>query len=185
MMALLVGAFALAAHERRRLAGAAWLLAVGVKFVPLILLPLHVARRRLPFALTGAVAALAVVAVLSFWRYGSDWLFRSIAGPSRLTEVNSTSLPYFLHTHVGLAAKAWTYGLLLVFGVAYLFLLALAWRGRERLGLTLGVLVACLAWLPPWYALWPAGMAAIEDDAPAQWLAVALTAWLLRDAVPL
>jgi hypothetical protein len=149
------------------------------------LLPLHLARRRLPFALSGAVGALLIVGFLSFWRYGSDWMFSSVAGPSRLTEVNSTGLPYFLHTEIGLPAKAWAYGLLLVFACAYLYLLALAWRGRERLGLALGVLVACLAWLQAWYAVWAAGLAAIEDDPAAHWLVVALTAWLLRDAVPL
>jgi hypothetical protein len=74
---------------------------------------------------------------------------------------------------------------LLVFGLTYLWLLLLAWRGRERLGLALGVLVASLAWLPPWYALWPAALAAIEEDPPARWLSIGLTVWLLRDAVPL
>lgn len=185
MMALFVSAFAFSAHKRRSLGGAAWLLAVGVKWVPLVLLPLHAARRRLPFGWIGAVIALALLSVLSFWRYGSAWLFHSVAGSRRLEDVNSTSFVYFLHIHTGLPARAWTYGFLLMLGFAYLWLLVLAWRGRERLGLTLGILVACLSWLPPWYALWPAGIAAVEDDRAARWLSVGLTAWLLRDAVPL
>jgi hypothetical protein len=185
MMALLVSAFALAAHKRRSLGGAAWLLAVGVKWVPLVLLPLHAARRRLPFGWIGAAVALILLASLSFWRYGTAWLFHSVAGSRRLEDVNSTSIVYYLHIHTGLPARAWTYGFLLLFGLAYLWLLVLAWRGRERLGLTLGILVACLSWLPPWYALWPAGMAAIEDDRAARWLSIGLTAWLLRDSVPL
>jgi hypothetical protein len=185
MMALFVSAFALAAHKRRSLGGAAWLLAVGVKWVPLVLLPLHAARRRLPFGWVGAVVALIVLASVSFWRYGTAWLFHSVAGSRRIEDVNSTSLVYFLHIHTGLPARAWTYGFLLVLAVAYGWLVVLAWRGRERLGLTLGILVVCLAWLPPWYALWPAGIAAIEDDRAARWLSIGLTGWLLRDAVPL
>ena len=185
MMALFVSAFAFAAHKRRSLGGAAWLLAVGVKWVPLVLLPLHAARRRLPFGWIGAAVALVLLASLSFWRYGTAWLFHSVAGSRRLEDVNSTSIVYYLHIHTGLPARAWTYGFLLVFGLAYLWLLVLAWRGRERLGLTLGILVACLSWLPPWYALWPAGIAAIEDDRAARWLSIGLTAWLLRDSVPL
>jgi len=185
MMGLVVIAFALAARGRRTLGGVAWLLAVGVKWVPLLLVPLHLARRRLPFGWLGAAAALVGLALVSFWRYGTAWLVHPVAGPARLEDVNSTSLPYWLHLHVGLPARAWTYGLLLVFGLTYLWLLLLAWRGRERLGLALGVLVAALAWLPPWYALWPAALAAIEEDPPARWLSIGLTAWLLRDAVPL
>jgi uncharacterized membrane protein len=53
MMALLVAALALAAHGRRRLAGAGWAFAIAVKWIPLILLPLHVVaatRRALPWA---------------------------------------------------------------------------------------------------------------------------------------
>lgn len=185
MMALFVAGFALAALGRRTLSGAAWLLAVGVKWVPLVLLPLHAARRRLPFGWIGAAVALAVLGALSFWRYGTEWLFHSVAGGSRLQEVNSTSLVYFLHLHLGLPQKAWIYGFLLLFALAYAWLIWVAWRGRERLGLTLGILVACLAWLPPWYALWPASLAAIEDDRAARWLSIGLTVWLLRDAVPL
>jgi hypothetical protein len=185
MMALLVVGFALAVNGRRSLGGAAWLLSVGVKWVPLVLLPLHAAHRRLPFAVFGAAAALVVLSIVSFWRYGTEWLFHSVAGSNRLEEVNSTSLVYFLHLHLGLPQKAWIYGFLLLFAVAYMWLVWLAWHGRERLGLTLGILVACLAWLPPWYALWPASLAAIEDDRAARWLSIGLTVWLLRDAVPL
>ena len=37
----------------------------------------------------------------------------------------------------------------------------------------------------PWYALWPIGLAAAEDDGPAQVLGVCLAAYLLADRVPI
>jgi hypothetical protein len=37
----------------------------------------------------------------------------------------------------------------------------------------------------PWYAVWALPVAAAEDDPPAQWLAVAISAYLLRQRVPI
>ena len=60
-----------------------------------------------------------------------------------------------------------------------------AWHGRVRLGLA-GVLLAALqGWLNPWYALWGLALAAPEEDRTAQSLAVALSGFLLLDALPL
>jgi hypothetical protein len=75
--------------------------------------------------------------------------------------------------------------LTLLFGIAYLVLLRQAWHGRARLGLTAGLFCLALSWLPPWYVAWPVAFAAVEEDRAARWLALGLTAWLLRDAIPL
>jgi hypothetical protein len=40
------------------------------------------------------------------------------------------------------------------------------------------------AWLLPWYATWPIALAAVEEDAAAQILAVAGAAYLLPARVP-
>ena len=69
--------------------------------------------------------------------------------------------------------------------LAYLWLLREAWRGRARLGLAAGLVLLATPWLVPWYAVWAVPLAAVEEDQPAAWLAVALSAYLLRDAVPL
>jgi hypothetical protein len=71
------------------------------------------------------------------------------------------------------------------FAVAYLWLLREAWRGRARLALTAGLLLVCTAWLVPWYAVWAVPLAAVEEDRTARVLALALSAYLLRDAVPI
>jgi hypothetical protein len=72
-----------------------------------------------------------------------------------------------------------------LFGVAYLWLLREAWRGHARLGLAAGLLLVAAPWLVPWYLVWTVPFAAVEEDGTAQVLALALTAYLLRDAVPL
>jgi hypothetical protein len=47
-------------------------------------------------------------------------------------------------------------------------------------------LLVATPWLVPWYAVWPVSLAAFEDDDPlARGLALVLSAYLLRDAVPL
>jgi hypothetical protein len=75
--------------------------------------------------------------------------------------------------------------LAVLFGLAYLWLLREAWRGRARLGLAGGLLVVAAPWLVPWYLVWTVPLAAVEEDRAAQILGLALTAYLLRDAVPL
>jgi hypothetical protein len=72
-----------------------------------------------------------------------------------------------------------------LFAIAYLWLLREAWRGRARLALTAGLLLVCTSWLVPWYAVWAVPLAAIEEDRTARLLALALSAYLLRDAVPI
>jgi hypothetical protein len=75
--------------------------------------------------------------------------------------------------------------LLGIFAVGYAWLLLEAWRGRARLALCAGFLLLTTSWLVPWYAVWVVPLAAIEDDRAARLLAVGLSAYLLRGAVPL
>jgi len=80
-------------------------------------------------------------------------------------------------TRVGLIA--------VLFALAYLWLLRQAWHGRARLGLAACLLLCASPYLVPWYAVWAIPVAAVEDDPPAQWLAVAISAYLLRQRVPI
>ncbi len=187
MMAFVLGALALAAAGRRQLAGAAWATSLAVKWVAIIFLPLralearHDGRRvgHLGFAVTAGVLVL-----LATWRYGTSWLdafgpvgrnLREGSGYSIPSRLESLGLPHGLA--VGLLAG--------LFGLAYLWLLREAWRGRARLGLAGGLLVVAAPWLVPWYLVWTVPLAAVEEDRAAHALALALTAYLLRDAVPL
>ena len=85
MMVPLVGALALDRRGRRHLAGALWAVAVAVKWIPLLLLPLRTSvRQHSPrFGYAGfAAASLAVAAVASIL-YGDKWLGGVRAGRPR------------------------------------------------------------------------------------------------------
>jgi hypothetical protein len=186
MAALVVGALALAAAGRRHLAGVAWALAVLVKWIPLLLLPLRAVEARatgrrlghLGFAVTGVV-----IAALASWRYGWHWL--GAFGPLARNANAETrfALPHRLG-ELGLPRWLALGALLVAFAAAYLWLVLEARRGRARLGLTVGLLLLAIPYLAPWYLAWAIPLAAAEDDPPAQWLALALTAYLLPQTIP-
>jgi Glycosyltransferase family 87 len=188
MMAFVLGALALAASGRRALAGVAWAAAIAIKWVPVLFLPLRLLEARR----TGrkidhrglAVAAVVIVAIATLL-YGLEWA--GAAGPlaTNLAEdrawyaipvrIASLGIPEAVVAGVFAAA----------FAVAYVWLLREAWRGRARLALTAGLLLVCTSWLVPWYAVWAVPLAAVEEDRTARVLALALSAYLLRDAVPI
>jgi Glycosyltransferase family 87 len=188
MMAFVFGALALAASGRRVLAGAAWAAAISIKWVPLLFLPLrlleaHRKGRRIDHR--GLAGAAAVIVALATWRYGLSWL--GAAGPlaSNLAEDRARYAIPVRIASLGLPEGAVAIVFALAFVVAYAWLLREAWRGRARLALTAGLLLVCTSWLVPWYAVWAVPLAAVEEDRTARVLALALSAYLLRDAVPL
>ncbi|MFN2467733.1 MAG: glycosyltransferase 87 family protein [Gaiellaceae bacterium] len=187
-MALLVAAaLGLAATGRRRLAGAAWAASILVKWVPLLLLPLRALEARatgrrvdhIGFAL--AAATLGVAATV---RYGWDWV--TVFGPlaRNATEQTAYALPQRLDS-IGLPDHTGVAVLAAGFGVAYGWLLREAARGRARLGLATGLLLLATPWLVPWYVVWSAPLAAIEDDPAALAVTLAVSAYLLPQALPL
>jgi hypothetical protein len=187
-MALLVmGALALAASGRRQLAGASWAAAILVKWVAAVFLPLRALEARAQGRRVGhygfAAVALLVVAAASV-QFGWHWL--EAFGPLARNANKETqfALPHRLKelgVPHGVAIGLFAAGFLL----AYLWLARQAWRGRARLGLAAGLLLCATPYLVPWYAVWALPLAASEDDPPAQWLAVAITAYLLRQRVPI
>ena len=187
MAALVVAALALAASGRRQLAGAAWATASLIKWVPLLLLPLRALEaratgrpvRHLGFAL--AAAGLLVVATAA---YGFSWL-RAVVPLLKHAQVGSKfSLPDRLE-QLGVPHEVALWLCLAALAVGYAWLLREAHRGRARLGLAAGLVLAATPYLAAWYVVWALPLAAAEDDPPAMWLAVGLSAYLLRQAVPL
>jgi hypothetical protein len=187
MMALVLGALALAAAGRRQLAGVAWAASIAIKWIPAVFLVLRALEARAvgrPVRHLGfGLAAGAVIAVAS-WRYGWGWL-ESFGPLARNLEKQAVySIPHRL-SGLGISEDA---AALLVGGlaaVAFAWLLLQAWRGRARLGLAAGILLVATPWLVPWYAVWAVPLAAIEEDRLARGLALGMSAYLLRDAVPL
>ena len=187
LMAATLAALALAAAGRRQLAGAAWALAILVKWIPLVFFTLRAlaarASRR-PVGHLGFALTAGVVLALATWRYGFDWL-RS-AGPlaRNVEEQSSYALPHRLE-QLGLPHDL-TLALAALALVAGLTWLAReAWRGNVRLGLAGCLLLATTPWLTPWYAIWALPLAAAEDDRSAQLIALAFCAYLLPQAIPL
>jgi Glycosyltransferase family 87 len=187
MMACVLGALALGAAGRAQWAGAAWVFAIGIKWVALVFLPLRAlesrAQRRRVGHLGFAVAALVVVA-LAFWRYGTAWL--GAFGPlaKNLREGAHFSIPSRLSS-LGIPHDAAVALLAVIFALAYAWLLWQASKGRARLGLCAGLLLLATPWLIAWYAVWAVPLAAAEEDKAARLLSLGLCAYLLRNAVPL
>jgi hypothetical protein len=187
MMALVLAALALAASGRKQLAGAAWACAVTVKWVALVFLPLRALEARRTgrdIRHLGFAAAAAAVFAVATWRYGLGWLGAFGPVADNLRKQAQYSLPNRL-SGLGIAQDDAAWLLAGLFALAYAWLLYEAWRGRARLGLAAGLLLAATPWLVPWYAVWAVPLAAVEEDRSAQLLALALSAYLLRDAVPL
>jgi hypothetical protein len=186
--ALVAAAVALGVRRRSSASGAVWALAALFKWVPLVFFALAAiaahARRRA----TGTLALLATLAAggaVATWRYGLDWLGAlgpladnavrktSYALPSRLEQLG---LPHGMALGMALA--------LLVGGLAWLARDALA--GRARLGTAACLVLATTPYLAVWYLAWAVPLAAPEDDDRlARLAALALTAYLLPQTIPL
>jgi hypothetical protein len=187
-MALLVmAALALGARGHRQWAGAAWAAAIFIKWIAIIFLPLRAlearARGRRVGHLGFAVAALLLVVAASV-QFGWHWL--EAFGPlaHNANRESQFALPHRLK-ELGVPRDV-ALGLFVgAFALAYLWLLRQAWRGRARLGLAADLVLLASPYLVPWYAVWAIPVAASEDDPPAQWLAVAISAYLLRQRVPI
>src|SRR5439155_548639 len=129
-------------------------------------------------------AALAMGAVAASIRYGPHWLGVLSPVANQLHSTSPLGLPYWAGK-LGFPERYATDGLLLAFALFYLWLLWEAWRGRARLGLAACGLLLATSWLQPWYAVWAVPLAAGEEDTLARLAALALSAYLLRDALPI
>jgi hypothetical protein len=176
MMVLVFGALALAARHPR-LSGSGWALAAGVKRVALALVPLELLREpRARAATLGFVAAAGAIATAAF-AFGTAWL-------TAVVPVAQRQAAWAVPSRLGvLGLPGWLAFVPLAVAVPWLVRSARA--GRRRLGLTSGLLLVGTPWLLPWYAVWAVPLAAIEEDALAWVLTLALCAYLLPDRVPI
>ena len=174
MMALVAVALALSQRGRLQAAGAAWSLAILVKWAALVLLPLRALEARAtkrPVDHAGfAVATVATLAVATLlWRL--HWLHALVPLSRDASRETSYAVPHRLHLPTWLFVTG--------YALAYLWLLREAMRGRARLGLALALLLVALPYLIAWYVLWPLTLCAWEDDDSATVLTLVLCAYLL------
>jgi hypothetical protein len=186
--ALVATAVALGARRRATAGGAVWALATLVKWVPLVFFALAALAARTRGRATGVVAlvtTLAAGAAIATWRYGVDWL--GAAGPLAGNAARTTSyaLPSRLEQLGVPHALALTLALaVLAAGLALLAHDALG--GRARLGRAACLVLATTPYLVVWYLAWAVPLAAPEDDdRTARVAALALTAYLLPQTIPL
>jgi alpha-1,6-mannosyltransferase len=189
MAALVICALALRRAGRTVGEGSAWVVAAAVKPIALVFLPLRaleaLRRKELRALAAGVALATAVGAAFSSLRYGAAWLGVLSPLTNQLRQTSSLGLPYWLD-RTGVPERVARDVLVLLFGVLYLWLLRDSWRrARPRYARCAVGLLLATSWLQPWYAVWAVPLAAIEEDAVARLGALALTAYLLRDALPL
>ncbi len=184
MMAFTVGALGFGARRRNAEAGISWTLAIAVKWLPLLFLPLEAARRRSRFPWLALVASAAVAAAISSVFFGPWWVRAVVPVSNQLRRSSTLGTTYWL-ARLGGTQHQWTVVLAIAFALVYVWLLRTAWNGRTRFGLCAGLFCLSLSWLTPWYGAWPVALAAVEEDAAGTILALVLSGYLLWDALPL
>lgn len=184
---LAAAAVALAARRRHDLAGAAWVLASLVKWIPVVFLALSVlaarARHR-PVGARGAALAALGIGLLATWRYGLDWL--RAFGPLAENAVLETSyaLPSRLE-QLGVPDAAALTAALGAAGAGLLWLARDAARGEARVGRAACLVLVTTPYLAVWYLAWAVPLAAADEDRVARLSALGLTAYLLPQTIPL
>ena len=128
----------------------------------------------------GAAAAAAAVSIAATAAFGTAWLSALVGIGSRESKY---ALPVRLE-QIGIPDRvAHALAIVALVGVGA-WLLRQARRGRPRLALGACLLVLTTPWLLPWYATWPVALAAVEEDALAQVVALSIAAYLLPARIP-
>lgn len=184
--ALILAALALSAARRLQGAGAMWVLAISVKWVPILFLALRAIEARAtdrPTAHRGFVVTAAVVAVVASVLYGGAWPFAILPLAGNAALETSYAIPHRLeqfglpHTlALGLALAA------LLGGLAWLA--REAGRGRARLALAGCLVLVTTPYLAVWYLAWVVPLAAAEEDTVATGACLVLCAYLLPQTIP-
>lgn len=178
MMALAVLGYVLVLRGRHAIGGAAWALAIGIKWSAGLLLPLFVLQRRLWRSggfLAGLGSTLAVLALVATALYGVHWLgaLQRLSAQGRRTD--GSLGPAAILTDAGVPHRAILAVLAAAFVLGYAYLALQAFRGQTRLARGGELVALTQGWLNPWYAILFLPFAGLERDRVAQVVAVLLT----------
>jgi Glycosyltransferase family 87 len=172
--------------RRDRLAGAALVLAIAVKFTavllaPFLLIALATKQRRLRFVAGAALAAVPMVA-LSLALFGFS--IPNLSDQSSL--LTDFSIPNIVGLAIGIGGG--TPGLLKVAIACVVLVVGYeVYRERDWLagaGWSTFALLASLAWLVPWYVIWLLPLAALATSVNLRRTALAMTIFLILAFMP-
>jgi hypothetical protein len=173
--------------RRDRAAGGAVMLAVGVKFVAVLLLPflLVAARpaRRRREVLTGAALTAVALVVLSVALFGFSL--------PNLSQQSSLLTPFSIPDIFGYAIGAGgaTTFILRLADVAFVVAIVLLVRRRgdwlTNAGWAMVALIAVSAWLMPWYVIWTLPLAALASSGRLRRAAGVLTVLVVLTFMPI
>jgi hypothetical protein len=181
-----MGAITLLLARRDRMAGAALVVAIAVKFTAVLLLPFLLlaarpSQRRWRLAQGAVLAALPLVA-LSLALFGLH--LPNLQDQSTL--LTDFSVPNVVGWIIGLGGGA--PALLRIANVAVVLVVALLIRRRgdwlAGAGWATLALVASLAWLVPWYVIWVLPLAALATSVRLRRAAFAFTVFLILTFMP-
>jgi hypothetical protein len=188
MMALATLGYVWVRHRRPAAGGAAWAIAVGIKWSAGLLLPLLIVQQRLWRSrgfLAGLASGVVALATVATALYGTAWLtaFSRLSEQGRRTDGSLGLAP--LLGGAGLPHRAILVVLALVLVVGYASCLLQALAGQSRLTRGGVLLTLTQAWVNPWYAALFMPFAGLERDRLAQAAALALTGYFLLDVIPI
>jgi alpha-1,6-mannosyltransferase len=187
MLVPAIGAVALLQARRDRAAGAALMLAVGIKFTAVLLLPFLLAaawpdRRRVRDVIIGVVAAAIPLIVMSLLLFGLS--LPNLSDQSTL--LTPFSFPNLFGYFIGVGGG--TSGVLRLANLALIVVVVLLIRRRgdwiANAGWATVALIASLAWVMPWYVIWVLPLAALSSSVRLRRTAVALTVFLVLVFLP-
>jgi alpha-1,6-mannosyltransferase len=174
---------------RRGLGAGAFVAACATKTTAAIAIPFALlgAPRR-PRFLLGAMAATALVVLVSYLAFEWNWLHAFALAGENQSRTSHMSIPITTARLTGLDRDAVRIAFGALFAALIVYLLIWTYRGNDWLRATAwattGLLLAT-AWLLPWYLLWPLPAAALTRDRALQLLVLALTAYQLGARIPL
>ncbi len=184
--AMILAALALSASRRLQAAGVMWVLAISIKWVPILFLALRAVEARASGRRTGhrgfGVAAVVVAAAATVL-YGASWPLAIFPLAGNVALETSYAIPHRLEqlgvpggVAIGLAAAA--------FVVGFAWLVREAGRGRARLGLAACLVLVTTPYLAVWYLAWAVPLAAADEDTPALAACLILCLYLAPQTIP-
>jgi Glycosyltransferase family 87 len=182
-----IGAVVLLQARRDRAAGAVLMLAVGIKFSAVLLLPFLLVgawpdRRRVRDVIVGVVLAAVPLIAMSLVLFGLS--LPNLSDQSTL--LTPFSFPNLFGYFIGVGGG--TSGVLRLANLALIVTVVLLVRRRgdwiANAGWATVALIASLAWVMPWYVIWVLPLAALSSSVRLRRTALALSVFLLLVFLP-